>query len=214
MDEKLLLLINRDWTSPALDRVMAGASSFDAWAPPLILFLIFVLVLGGFRARAFIITAALLVGVSDGLISKTLKRVIDRPRPHQSHDDVRVVDLGKAKPRLLALAQPAKVKLSQRSVEDVEGRSFPSSHTMNTLAVALAGAAFFGWRAWGLFAMAGLVAYSRIYTGSHWPSDVLVSIFLGAGTSLLMLALAAAGWRTLGAKWLTQIHAQHPSLFA
>ncbi len=214
MDEKLLLLINRDWTSPTLDRVMAGASSFDAWAPLIIILVLILIIRGGFKMRAFVITAALLVGVNDGLISKSLKRLIDRPRPHQTHNDVRIVDLAKAKPRLLALFLPVKVKLSRSSLEDVEGRSFPSSHTMNTLAVALAGAAFFGWRAWLLFAIAALVAYSRIYTGSHWPSDVLTSLFLGAGSSLLLLALADAAWRRRGASLLPRIHAQHPALFA
>jgi undecaprenyl-diphosphatase len=214
MDEKLLLLINRDWTSPTLDRVMAGASSFDAWTPIIVILILFLIVRGSFKMRAFLITAGLLVAISDGVISKTLKRVTDRPRPHQSLDDVRIVDLAKAKPRLLALAQPAKVKQSRTSLEDVEGRSFPSSHTMNTLAVAIAGAAFFGWRAWPLFAVAGLVAYSRIYTGSHWPSDVLTSLFLGTGTSLLLLALADFAWRKRGASLLPRIHAQHPALFA
>src|SRR4051812_45446628 len=33
MDRKLLLLINRQWTSPALDWIMAVFSSFDLWAP-------------------------------------------------------------------------------------------------------------------------------------------------------------------------------------
>src|SRR6185436_8471603 len=125
---------------------------------------------GSFRMRAFLVIAGVAVGVNDGIVSKTLKRLVDRPRPHQSHSDVRMVELAKAKPRLLALAQPAKVKLSRTSLDDVEGRSFPSSHTMNTLAVAVVGAAFFGWRAWPLFAVAFTVSYSRIYTGSHWPS--------------------------------------------
>lgn len=214
MDEKLLLLINRDWTNPALDRVMAAASSFDAWAPVIILLVLMLAWRGGFKMRAFLISAGLLVAISDGVISKTLKRVIDRPRPHQSHNDVRIVDLAKATPRLLAVFKPVKVKLSRTSLEDVEGRSFPSSHTMNTLAVALAGAAFFGWRAWPLFVVATLVAYSRIYTGSHWPSDVFTSLFLSAGSSLLLLALFDLLWKKRGASLLPKIHAQHPALFA
>jgi undecaprenyl-diphosphatase len=214
MDEKLLLLINRDWTSPALDRVMAAASSFSAWVPIIVVLVLLLIFIGGFKMRAFLVTAGLLVAISDGVISNSLKRLIDRPRPHQTHNDVRIVDLARATPRLLAVAQPATVKLSRVSDEDVDGRSFPSSHTMNTLALALAGAAFFGWRAWPLFAIAALVAYSRIYVGSHWPSDVLTSLFLGAGSSLLLLALAEAVWKKRGAVFLPRIHAQHPALFA
>jgi undecaprenyl-diphosphatase len=214
MDEKLLLLINRQWTGPALDRAMAAASSFDAWAPLIAVLVLVLLVRGDFKMRAFLITAGLLVGVSDGVIGKSLKALIDRPRPHQSHNDVRIVDLAKATPRLVAFFKPPVVKLSRISFEDVEGRSFPSSHTMNTLAVALAGAAFYGRRAWWLFGLAGIVAYSRIYTGSHWPSDIVTSLFLGAGSSLLLLALFDLAWRKRGAALLPRIHAQHPALFA
>jgi undecaprenyl-diphosphatase len=214
MDEKLLLLINRDWTHPALDRVMALASNFAAWVPVLVVVGLVVLWRGSFRARAFLIVAGLAVGVNDGLVAKTLKRLVDRPRPHQSHSDVRIVDLAKASPRILAVTQPAKVKLSRATLEEVAGRSFPSSHTMNTLAVALAGAAFYGRRAWPLFVMALTVAYSRIYTGAHWPSDVMTSLFLGAGVTLLVLALSELTWRRRGAALLPKVHAAHPVLFA
>jgi undecaprenyl-diphosphatase len=154
-----------------------------------------------------------LVGVNDGIVSKSLKRIVDRPRPHQAVADLRLLELQKAKPRLLAVAKPLKVKYSRVATGDVEGRSFPSSHTMNTLAVAIAGAAFLGWRAWWLFLVAGIVSYSRVYTGSHWPSDVATSLFLGAGCSLLILALLELAWRKRGAFVLPKIHAQHPALF-
>jgi undecaprenyl-diphosphatase len=214
MDEKLLLLINRDWTSPALDRLMAAASSFDAWWPIIAVLAIVLAIRGDFLLRAFLGTAVLLVAVNDGVVSKSLKSFIDRPRPHQSRDDVRIVDLAKATPRLLALFRPIKVKPSQAATEDVEGRSFPSSHTMNTLAVALAGAAFFGWRSWPLWGVAALVAYSRIYTGSHWPSDILTSLFLGGGCSLLLLALLNLAWRKFGAALCPRVHSVHPELFS
>ena len=214
MDEKLLFLINREWTSPVLDKVMAAASSFDAWLPLMVVLILLLIIKGGFRGRAFVVTAALAVAVSDGLVSKTLKRVVDRPRPHQSHNDVRVVDLARAKVRFGALFLPVKARLSRSTLEDVDGRSFPSSHTMNTISVALVACAFYGARAaWG-FALAGLVAYSRIYTGAHWPSDVATSIFLGLGSTLLLLALAEWLWRRRGGWLLPRVHAAHPVLLA
>src|SRR6187402_319031 len=101
MDQKLLFLINHTWTSPALDYFMALMSNFAAWTPPLILLVGFLLWRGGFRARAFVLTAAAIVGINDGMLSGTLKRVVDRPRPHQTIDNVRMVELAKATPRLL-----------------------------------------------------------------------------------------------------------------
>jgi undecaprenyl-diphosphatase len=214
MDEKLLFLINRDWASPGLDRVMALASSFDVWFPIISILVLVLWIRGSFQMRAFILTAGLIVGINDGIVSRTLKRMVDRPRPHQSHNDVRVVDFQKATPRLLAVGMPMKIEMSRATLDDVEGRSFPSSHTTNTWSVAIAGLAFFGLRAWWLAGIAVLVSMSRIYVGSHWPSDVFVSIFIGCGSTLLLLALLKVMWERLGGRVLPRVHAKHPQLFA
>ena len=133
-----------------MDYFMALLSNFDAWTPPLILLLGVLLWRGGFRARAFVLTAALIVGINDGVISRTLKQLVDRPRPHQAVDDVRMVELAKGRPRLLALRKPLVIRFSNPVAKDVEGRSFPSSHTINTISVALVATCFyrrFGWLA-------------------------------------------------------------------
>ena len=215
MDQKLLFLINREWTSPALDKFMALLSSFDAWIPPLIVLIALLLWRGGFRARAFVLSAAMIVGINDGLIARTLKHRVDRPRPHQAINDVRQVDLAKATPRLLALAQPATIKYSKiAGLEAVAGRSFPSAHTVNTMAVALVTAFFYRRRGWLAFIPALLVGYSRIYTGSHWPSDIITSIFLSLGSTLLLLSALEWLWRTQGGRVLPTVHCQYPTLLA
>ena len=216
MDQKLLFLINREWTGPVLDRFMALMSSLPAWLPLLVIAGALALWRGGFRARAFVLTAGLIVGINDGLVAKTMKGAVDRPRPHQVLDGVRVVDLAKATPRLLALAKPATVKLSEAAddLEKIEGRSFPSSHTMNMISAALVAACFYRRFGWLAFGPALLVSYSRVYVGAHWPSDVVTSIFLGLGATLLLLALCEMLWRRQAARFFPQLHAAHPSLFA
>ena len=60
---------------------------------------------------------------------------------------------------------------------------------------------------------AGLVSYSRIYCGSHWPSDVITSIFLGLGATAVLLVALDALWRRCGTRCLPAVHARHPGLF-
>lgn len=74
------------------------------------------------------------------------------------------------------------------------GSSFPSGHTLSTAALATA-AALCVTRIWpraGNQAMAlavlwtGLVAFSRLVLGVHWPSDVFAAMCLGALIPLLI----------------------------
>ena len=212
MDEKLLLLINREWTSPGLDRVMAAASSLDLWMPFLVAAGLALLIWGGFRGRVFLVGLGLVLALADGLVSKTLKGIVDRPRPHQALTGVRMVELERARPRLLALFREPRVKASRASEGDVEGRSFPSSHTMNLFAAATVGALCFRFGSL-LFLPAALVGYSRVYTGSHWPSDVVVSAVLAVGLALWLGALLELLWRRRGGQWLPRVHGAHPVLF-
>ena len=213
MEQKLLILINREWTSPFLDRVMALMSSFAAWLPLLFLVIALTLWRGGFRARAFVLTAAFIVTFEDVVISNSIKHLIHRPRPFQELDSVRQVRLARATPRLLGVLGPPIVKFSAADgAPEESGRSFPSSHTVNTISLALIAACFYRRFGWISFFPALLVGYSRVYTGSHWPSDIITSLFLGVGATLLLLALLDWLWRAAGVRFFREFHGRHPSL--
>ena len=68
---------------------------------------------------------------------------------------------------------------------------FVSSHAANTFALAMfVGQLFRKKLKWMLVFMlcwAGLVSYSRIYTGVHYPADIVAGALLGAGVGFLLV---------------------------
>lgn len=117
-------------------------------------------------AGRVVLTAALAVGLGELIAAHGLKEWVGRPRPPRvlNADAVRL---------LVGLGSHA---------------SFPSSHAVNTFAVMTAVALGYPrWRCWAL-GYAALIAYSRVYVGVHWPSDVLFGMVLG-------MVLAFLVWR-------------------
>ena len=173
---------------------MAAASSFDLWLPVIAGLVLLTAWRGRARARLFLLALGLTLAVGDGLIDGPLKHAVHRLRPWQALAGVRQVDLARhARPRFLALLQPLAASvttgpLAVRADDPFPGRSFPSSHVVNNFGAATVLAFFYRRRGAWYFLAAGLVAYSRVYVGAHWPSDVAVSVVLGVGVALGVLA--------------------------
>ncbi len=212
MDQHIFFLINRTWSHPSLDLLMATASSWDFWWPVLVVGAVWALAAGGFRARAMVAAAVVAVGVTDAIVVDSIKGVVGRPRPNAVLEGARSIDLAKARPRFLALGKPLKVEWTPAGRHPKRGNSFPSGHAANNFAVATVVFLFYRRRGWLAFVPAALVSYSRIYVGSHWPSDVLVSCALGSLLAVLVVHGLGWGWRKFGGRWFPGIHRNHPEL--
>jgi undecaprenyl-diphosphatase len=209
MDDSLFHLINERWTNPALDLFMAALSNIEVWKPLLIGVVVFMLVGGGFKARACIFCLLFTLLVAEQFTG-VLKWAIDRHRPKQV-ESVRLVQLQKTRPAFMTLFKKPTIRFSDQSDRKRSGPSFPSGHMTNNTAIALCLTLFYR-RGWLYWIITALIGYSRIYLGAHWPSDIVATFFLAVGETLLVLAALELIWRWAGAKWAPQLYARHPRL--
>jgi undecaprenyl-diphosphatase len=80
--------------------------------------------------------------------------------------------------------------------------SFPSAHAMNAFAIAATFSHFFRKTAFFTFPLAFLVAFSRVYLGVHYPSDVLAGAVAGG----------AVAWITISLKeWFSESFSEKPA---
>lgn len=158
IDISLFYVLNGLWTHPILDAVMPFLTDLNHQLVFRILFaslIVYALILDGARGRWAVLFLVLTLVVSDQVNSFVLKELFARPRPCLELSDVRLlVDCG-------------------------GGKSFPSSHAVNTAAAAVVIGYFYPKAIWYLLGLAFLVSYSRIYVGAHYPFDVLAGTSLG-----------------------------------
>jgi undecaprenyl-diphosphatase len=212
LDQQVFYFFNADRNLPWLDTAWAVFSSLDFWFPLMILAGVLVAWRGGFRARAMLVTLLLSISIMEGGIINPLKKTISRQRPYYVLADARVVSLEDATPKLLAALRPARVKAGNPAGAPEVGKSLPSGHTSNMFCFATVLAVFYRWRGALFFLPATIVALSRVATGSHWPSDILLS---AAGSILVTLALLAAYawlWKTVAPRLVPRLAARHPRL--
>jgi undecaprenyl-diphosphatase len=176
LDTQLLLLINHGTANTLFDILMPALSSQGYLL--VLPFLLYMIVSSAYRIDAqgkrFLSAALWAIVISccavylAGWTEDVLKNAVARGRPCRAIDDIRLIT-----------ACP-------------KSYSMPSGHAISSFAFAVPlfflsrGYMMMSWRIYPLI-LASLIAFSRMYLGVHYPTDVLAGALLG---SMIGLALS------------------------
>ena len=141
-----------------LDKPLRLVSDFANFSKPWFLVSGFLALFGGARGRRAALTGIAAIGATSLVVNQPMKMAGARIRPDR--DGVGVPE--------------------QRWVRMPSSTSFPSGHSASAAAFAVAVGDLVPALRLPLRAAASVVAFSRVYTGVHYPGDVLVGATVGS----------------------------------
>ncbi|MGA2244612.1 MAG: glycosyltransferase family 39 protein [Verrucomicrobiota bacterium] len=205
LDTGLFHFVNGTLANPLFDWLMPVLSGNGLpWLLAVVLAVPVILLFGSARLRLCALLMVVVVALGDPLVVGTIKDSVLRPRPYVTLPDARQFG-EQGKGYLRPLADGSLAPTANR-------HSFPSAHAANWFAVATIAFLFYRRSAWFMFPIAAAVAFSRVYNGVHYPSDVAAGAMIGAGYAIAFVLLAQMLWSFAGKRIFPAWHSRLPIL--
>lgn len=161
LDHSIFYFINGSLSNSLFDSVMPAITDLhkQSWfklVAPIFLFLLFRHRFGAKKASLVIVGLVLSLGVSDFVGNVAFKKTIQRARPGDN-------------PQVHAIVR-----------SPYGGYSFMSNHATNMFNLATYTSQIIPGSGLFLYPVASVIAFSRVYNGVHFPTDVLCGGLLGS----------------------------------
>jgi membrane-associated phospholipid phosphatase len=160
IDKNMVLFISnrRVKLFTAFMKMLTRIGDGVAW---FVLCVVFLLLNGIIPGMAYTGIALAISSVIQVALQTIIKNIFNRPRPYVKYEEISHV-----------LPPPDRF-------------SFPSGHTAGAFAIAFVFYYFVPFLFVPMLILASLIAFSRIYLGLHYPSDIIAGIVLGLISALL-----------------------------
>jgi membrane-associated phospholipid phosphatase len=164
-----------EMSTPRLDGPLSWVSDFANFSKPWLVVGGVLALFGGPQGRRAAVTGLAAIGVTSFVVNQPMKLVGERRRPDRTR---------------LGVPESRWVRMPSTT-------SFPSGHSASAAAFAVSVGDLVPGLGLPLRIAAGVVAFSRVYTGVHYPGDVIAGATVGALVGWATSAVARRGHRSL-----------------